>query len=131
MMRGIYGRQFGRKVKVAFVWMEIPKGQGFVAGHPSTLSSVLAPVPDGISQTDRERFMKAVCDGWRRETSCSVEEIMVSAADASFAERYMVAAQERFDPAKARSLSLKLLGRMLLGWPRKRYLTTTLNMPQL
>ena len=128
-LRRVYRKNFGNRVKVRFIWMEIPKGQGFVAGEPSRLSAVLSPVPDGISQADRERFMTAVCDRWRSETGCAVDEIMVSAPDASFTKRYLEASRQRFHPDKARALGLKLFLGMLFGWPRKRYLTTTLNMP--
>ena len=124
-----YQRHFGPHTSVTCIWMELPKGQAYIAGYPSTASTVLAPVPDDIEQQQRETFMRDICDLFQEKTGCDVNEIIVTAINVSEAKRYAKMSRRRFDPRKAKGLMLKLFARMLFARPAKGYLTTTLDMP--
>ena len=128
-LENIYQRHFGGHTSITCIWMELPKGQAYIAGYPSTATTVLAPVPDDIHQDQREAFMRSVCDLFQERTGCSINEIIVSAINVSEAKRYAEMSRLRFDPRKAKGLMLKILSRMLFRRPVKGYLTTTLNMP--
>lgn len=82
-IRSAYAASFGPRARVSCVWVEIPAGTAFVAGQPSSLSSVMAPVPDDVAQPDREAFMHAICHGWMTETGCNQSEVMVVALGAT------------------------------------------------
>lgn len=124
-----YRRHFGGHTSVTCIWMELPKGQAYIAGRPSTATTVLAPVPDDIQQERRTTFMRDVCAVFQERAGCSVNEIIVSAINVSEAKRYAEMSRRRFDPRKAKGLILRILLRMLLARPAKGYLTTSLNMP--
>lgn len=125
----IYQRHFGPRTSVTCIWLELPKGQAFIAGHPSTATTVLAPVPDDIEQEQRETFMRDICSIIQERTGCDVNESIVTAINVSEAKRYAAMSRRRFDPRRAKGLMLKIFARMLLVRPAKGYLTTSLNMP--
>ena len=115
--------------KFRFVWVQLPPGQGWLAGHPSTASTLLVPVPDGISQNARVSMMSAICKGWMELTSCNVDEIIVNAMSQTEAGRYLNVSQTRFDPARAGKLKLKLAARLIKNKLTKGFMTTSINMP--
>lgn len=124
-----YHRNIQDGVKFRIIWAELPKGQAWLAGYPSTASMLVVPVPDDVEQDNRVAMMTDICDGWMAATGCKVEEIIVNAFTESAAPRYMAVSQTRFDPEKATGLKLKLLGRLLKNKLSKGYMTTTINMP--
>lgn len=128
-VEGVYQRHFGSLTSVTCVWLELPKGQAYIAGYPSTATTVLAPVPDDIAQEQRVRFMRDLCGIIQERTGCSVNESIVTALNVSEVKRYAATSRGRFHPRKAKGLMLKILSRMLIGRPAKGYLTTSLNMP--
>jgi hypothetical protein len=81
-IRGITRRALGDyAASVQFVWTEVAPGSGYTAGKPSTSSVVGMIVPRGTQQETREPLLRAVCNGWSRIASCSIDEIVVSAID--------------------------------------------------
>ena len=62
-------------------WVVIKKGFAWTAGEPSTSSIVIRSVPNGLPLDRREAFMRRVCDLWKNETGCSINEIIVTAWD--------------------------------------------------
>lgn len=115
--------------RIRWVWLDLPPGSAYVAGRPSTLSTVLATVPDGLSESRREAFMRAVSQHWADETGCSVKEVMVTAADASMLRQYLAASRSRFAPVAIPGLALRVgfdvLRRRLRGQP----LGTSIDLP--
>ncbi|MEM7136055.1 MAG: hypothetical protein AAF500_05715 [Myxococcota bacterium] len=129
-IKRVYERHFGKRTSVTCIWMEIPQGQAFIAGYPSTASTVLAPVPDDIEQHGREAFMSDMCDLFRVRTDCDVNEIIVTAMNVSDAKRYAKKARRRFDPKRAKQTMFQIVARMILKRPATGYLKTSLNMPK-
>ncbi len=60
---------------------DIPSGFGFRAGEPSTTSLVRAAIVGGVTQDIREDLMRRICDMWMDVSGCTVDELVVSAAD--------------------------------------------------
>lgn len=56
-------------------WIEIPCGEGWTAGAPST-SSVVALFCQDIEQSQRLKMLNSICDLWTAETGCSINEII-------------------------------------------------------
>lgn len=63
--------------EVTFVMIEVPQGQGWTAGEPSTTSVVSLTAPP-VSQPRRERMLRALCDLWMSHTGCSAAEILAT-----------------------------------------------------
>ena len=125
----IYQQHFGPNTSATCIWLELPKGQAYIAGYPSTATTVLAPVPDDIAQEQRVTFMRDMCGIIQEHTGCDVNESIVTALNVSEAKRYAAVSRGRFNPRKAKGMMLKVLTRMLIVRPSKGYLTTSLNMP--
>lgn len=129
-LRRTYRRHFGPKTSLTCVWNEIPAGQAFIAGEPSTATAVPAPVPDDIEQEQREALMRDICDIWQGQVGCSINEIMVTAMNSSAAKRYADISRGRFDSKKSKVLMARIAAGMLRARVRRGYLVTSLNMPK-
>ena len=67
-------RAFGEPADVK--WVAIAPRSGFTAGKPST-SSVVAIRPGApVEQSRRVALLTELCDLWRRETNCSLDEVV-------------------------------------------------------
>ncbi|QUR66094.1 hypothetical protein [Mycobacterium spongiae] len=128
-LQRIYRQHFGSDTSITLIWNVIPEGQAFIAGAPSTATTVLTPVPDHAGQDLRERFMRDICTSWQGRTGCSINEIIVTAMNVTEAKRYAQMSRRRFDPRKGKSLAVKVGVGMLHSRATKGYLSNTLNMP--
>ncbi len=117
------------EAKVHCIWMRMPAGRSFLAGFPSTASTLLAPVPDNIDQKSRENFMTAICTDWQAITDCSVNEIIVNAMNVSAASDYIAMSRARIAPDKSKWVTTKLLVNALYNRVSKGYLAIDTNMP--
>lgn len=124
-----YNEHVDASAKLKMIWVSLPDGQAWLAGHPSTATTLLTPVPDDISQEDRVALMGAICEDWMDVTKCSVDEIIVNAMSKSEAKRYFEVAQTRFYDKKALALKLKIAFSVLKTRLTKGYLGTSINMP--
>lgn len=106
-----YRNHIDPDAKVQIVWGHMPTGQSYLAGYPSTASTLSAPVPDGTDQQVRERFMLEICESWMSETGCDVNEIICNAADVSLIEQLSQANFDRYAPSERK----KRMQRMALG----------------
>ena len=61
---------------------DIPEGFGFRGGAPSTTSLVRGAIVGGVTQDVREDVMRRIIDMWTEVSGCSVDELVVTAADA-------------------------------------------------
>jgi len=113
---------------VSIVWMRLPRGSMFLAGEPSTTSTVVTPMPDYISQESREQFMHSVCQDWMNITGCDINEIIVNAMNQSGVSAYIALNQARFNPKRFKKRMLKSLAGAL--WKKRKcgYLSFTLNL---
>ncbi len=104
---------------VNVVWQRIPPGQAYLAGEPSTTSTVVPPVPVNIKQETREQFMHAICQQWMMITGCSVNEVIVNAMNEDVVGQYMQMSQARLSQSKAKSrFTLMFIGALLKKWFR-------------
>ncbi len=127
MIKSTYQTHFGVDYKLIFLWMTIPKGQAYLAGKVSTASTVQLPVEDGMPTNKRHPFMFEVCTKWQSITGCSKNEIILNSPDFTPADEHFQSLQARFDDSKKKWTQAKLMGRLLLGYARKGYLTTDVN----
>ena len=67
---------------VSVSFSDIPTGYGFRGGEPSTTSLVNGRIVGGVTQELREEFMRSVIDMWTATSGCTVNELVVTAADA-------------------------------------------------
>ncbi|GAA6150971.1 hypothetical protein [Pseudoteredinibacter isoporae] len=106
-------------VSVSVIWQRIPAGQAFLAGGPSTTSTLLLPVPSDIQQKNREQFMHAICQDWMKVTGCSVNEIIANAMNEEMVAKYMQLSRGRLNKRKAKShFVLMSLAALLKKWFR-------------
>lgn len=63
-------------------WIEVPKGEGWTAGKPST-SSVVAIFCQDMEQDKRVSMLQLICDLWTAKTGCSINEIVAMIAPAN------------------------------------------------
>lgn len=126
---GAYRKHAEPNATLRFVWTEIPSGQGWLAGEPSTATTTLIPVPDDLTQETRVEMMSAICDEWMEITGCSVNEIIVNAMPMTEAARYQQVAFTRFDPEGLKNLKWKMAVRMIWSKITKGYLKTSITMP--
>ena len=61
---------------------DIPQGFGFRGGEPSTTSLVRGAVPGGIDQDTRVALMTRICEVWSDISGATIDELVVSVADA-------------------------------------------------
>jgi len=67
---------------VSVRFSDIPSGYGFRGGEPSTTSLVNGRIVGGVTQELREEFMRSIIDMWTATSGCTVNELVVTAADA-------------------------------------------------
>lgn len=111
LVRGIrraYRDALGGRPRVRVLWIDMPPGSAFVAGKPSTLSSLLASVPESITEPTRQALMRGICETWMQTTGCPVDDVMVTAPERSMAKAYLQAGRARFDPRRVRGVALRL-----------------------
>lgn len=111
----LYKRHLGAHYKFAFVWLEIPQGQAYIAGKPSTATTITMPVENNTSNNKRHAFMSAMCEMWMQETGCSENEIILSVMDKALSEQYTKASFARFNPQGRKSQLLKLIVKLLIS----------------
>ena len=75
---GIFG---GSPDEIPVEFAEIPHTFGFRGGELSTSSMVRAVIDPGCEQEVRVEFMQQVQDAWCDILGCTVDELVVSAAD--------------------------------------------------
>lgn len=110
-----YQAHFGDDYRITFIWLEIPSGQAYIAGKPSTATTITMPVTDGTSDQQRHAFMSSFCQMWMQETSCSENEIILSVMDKRLSSHYTKASLARFNPDQRKSQLLKLVGKILFN----------------
>ena len=67
---------------VPVTFHDLPNGYAFRGGAPSTTSLVRGAIVGGVTQDVREDLMRRICDMWMEISGCTVDELVVSAADA-------------------------------------------------
>ena len=111
----LYKAHFGNHYKLTFVWLEIPQGQAYIAGKPSTATTITMPVKNETINNERHAFMSAMCEMWIRETGCSENEIILSVMDKALSEQYTKASLARLNPQRLSSQLLRLLVKLLIS----------------
>ncbi len=66
---------------VQVLWEVVTPGAMFTGGEPSTTSVVGALLDVDLTPTDRERFLRGVCQLWTRTTGCTDHEVMAAVAE--------------------------------------------------
>lgn len=127
VIRSTYHAHFGVDYKLLFVWMSLPKGQAYLAGKPSTASTIQIPVDDGMPSEKRHPFMSEICSKWQYITGCNKNEIILNSSDASQAQAHFEATTERLNESSKKWTQVKLLGRLTSGYLTKGYLNTHIN----
>ena len=59
----------------------VRRGYGFRGGEPSTTSLLRGRITPGLQQEAREVYMQRILDRWCELTGCSVDEVVINAAD--------------------------------------------------
>lgn len=114
--------------KLTIVWQRLPAGQAYLAGEPSTTSTVVVPVPNDISPAQREQFMNAVCQEWMRITDCSVDEIIVNAMSEDYLSRYTALSKSRLSKKRVKARYFGMLLAALVKKPFRGYLSFNINL---
>ena len=84
-LRTICGEVFGAGGRpVTFSWSEIPRGNGFRGGEPSTTTMLRGVIPDGCDQATGERFLMNIGEAWYRIAEVDEHDLVASARDRSW-----------------------------------------------
>lgn len=127
MIKGTYAEHFSLDAKLVFLWMTIPNGQAYLAGKPSTASTLQIPVEDGLSNDQRHPFMHDICLKWMDITGCNKNEIILNSPDFSEADAQLERFNSKFKPSSKKLTIAKMFGSLVVGKVQKGYLTTSVN----
>lgn len=62
-------------------WRRAEPGRMFTAGEPSRTSTVSCTIGATTSRSEREVYMRGVCDLWTEVTGCSEHDVLVSISE--------------------------------------------------
>ena len=127
MISTTYAAHFKTDVKLLFLWMTIPNGQAYLAGKPSSASTLQIPVEDNLPNELRHPFMHEICLKWMDITGCNKNEIILNSPDFSEADAQLQRFNTKFKPTAKTLTIAKMFGSMLVGKAKKGYLTTSVN----
>lgn len=128
MITRLYKQYFGDNSQPICIWLTIPDGQAYIAGKPSTASTVQIPVADNLPNDKRHEFMRAVCLQWQDISSCNKNEIILTCPGQEDAKAHFSVASERIDKPKRKITNIKLLVKMTFSYFIKGYLSTSINL---
>lgn len=126
--KALYAKYFGEQFKIMPVWMIIPSGQAYIAGKPSTATTVTIPVADNTEDSVRHAYMSEFCDMWMEVTGCNINEIIFNSPDQSVSDYFMQVQLNRIHPKKRKLQLIKMLFNMLKSKFSKGYFSASMNM---
>lgn len=124
----LYAKYFGNEFRIMPVWMVIPRGQAYIAGKPSTATTVTIPVADNTEDSIRHAYMSEFCEMWMGITHCHINEIIFNAPDKTISDSFMEVQLERIHPNKRKRTMLKLLLSLVKSRFTKGYFSSSLNL---
>ncbi|REL30819.1 hypothetical protein [Thalassotalea euphylliae] len=123
-----YKAHFGADYRLVFAWLDLPYRQSYIAGKLSCASTVQLPVEDGMPADKRHPFMSEICAKWQHITGCSKNEIILVSPDMSEYERMHEAFDARVDEKVRKKTKLRMMLRLIVGYFKKGYLTTSTDL---
>lgn len=126
--KALYGKYFGNKYRIMPVWMVIPCGQAYIAGKPSTATTVTIPVDDNTEDNIRHAYMSEFCEMWMSVTQCHINEIIFNAPDKTVSDHFMEVQLERIHPDKRKRTMLKMLFNLVKSRFTKGYFSSSMNL---
>lgn len=66
---------------VTVSWRKVPAGFMFTEGRQSTSSIIACVLEHDTTLSERERFMRGVCDIWNDVTGCTDHEVVVAVTE--------------------------------------------------
>lgn len=124
----VYRKHFGERFRILPLWISVPAGQAYIAGRPSTASTVSLPVPDGTPDSGRHAYMSDFCAMWMNVTGCGENEIILTAMDQRVADDYARTMLSRIAPERRRSQLLKMAWRLVRSRFSMGHLTLSINL---
>lgn len=94
----LYKKHFGSHYKLMPIWVVLPRGQAFLAGKPSTTTTVTLPVENHVDNDVRHPFMYEFCQRWMDITHCHQNEIILNVTDRTVAEEFSRKTLQRINP---------------------------------
>lgn len=110
-----YEQSFGSAFTMVVIWIAIPKGQAFIAGKPSTATTITLNVPQGTTNQLRHEFMHHFSRAWMGEMNCNENELILSAMDQSVANEFTSKSLSRFNPKAKRLHMAKIMVKLFLS----------------
>lgn len=127
-LKHLYRRHFGAERRVAVLWCELPPGQLFTQGRPSSISFVMVEVDDGLPQPRREAAMLAMAAEWARIAQVELGQLMITLADSTVFARYLAANRERIRPSRRAWFLLDTVIHLLWSRLRRGHLAIKANL---
>ncbi len=124
----VYQSNIGTNVKAKFLWMNIPKGQAYLAAAVEGTITVLATMPDGLATQPRRSVLYGIQRLWKTETGCQDHQLIISAADKHVADQFLMASRQRPAALFRIPVMLKLIARLLVSKMRSGHLETSVNL---
>jgi hypothetical protein len=88
----------GTAARPALVWCEVPRGQAFTAGAPSSVSLVMIEVADRLDSSTRSAALRSMSDAWCDTAGVQPDQLMLTLADSSEFSNYLRLMQQRIRP---------------------------------
>ena len=79
-LRSNHAAQLGG-AEVDISWRLVESGQMFTGGSPSSSSVIACTINGPTTLTQRETYMRSICDFWTDITGCTDHEIVVSISE--------------------------------------------------
>ena len=110
----IYHRYFHSAPKVMLIWVAIPRGQSYIAGQPSSATTLTLNVPNGTADTLRHPLMKEICSEWMTYTNCNQNQVILSVMDDDLASQFTAYSLARIAVNRRKRTLCRLIIKMLL-----------------
>ncbi|BBM03125.1 hypothetical protein GL2_31990 [Microbulbifer sp. GL-2] len=101
------------RVAPRVVWMEVPVNQAFMEGKPSSVATLMAPLPDGTTNTLRHSFLYRLLDQWCTSTGSDTYEVVITAPDHSLSKEFLSTNRKRMSPVRQIAFIGKTLMRLV------------------
>lgn len=125
--RHLYKRYFGDQFRITPVWLMIPAGNAYIAGKPSTGSTITLSVTNGTDNETRHAFMSEFSSMWMKVTGCKRNELVLTVMDQQFSDHYSQRNLNRIDPVRRLIVLPTLMGRLAVSKVVNGFLSMNLN----
>ncbi|MFA0792596.1 hypothetical protein ACCI51_18835 [Microbulbifer echini] len=128
VIRRAYQDHLDQSVSPRVVWLEIPVNQAFLEGKPSSVATLMAPVPDGTMNRLRHPFLYKLLEQWCITAETNKNEVVITAPDQSLSKEFLSANRKRMPPLRQIGYIAKTLMRLVTSRCASGHFKTQINL---